>query len=149
MRPFVRMVTAKPTGRDFVPKTMERKMIAEFVGRRLDAPRLASVLRSARPGDGNYGDCREGLICLSELRKTKGAFVHTYRDMKRIRLMLLVYLKDNRIVGARILKYKTLLYKDGVLSGYEMTPSVIDLGKAYRVLKFVTEEEKRDCYESD
>lgn len=122
-----------------MPRKMEQKMIAEFVGNKLNEFRLAMVLSSIQAGAGNYQDCQEGLIHLSELRKTKGTFVCAYRELKRINLMLLVYLKDDRIVGARILKYKTLLYQDRGPSGYEMTPSARDIGKAYRVLKFVTE----------
>jgi len=128
----------------------ERKVVAFFVGENVDLPRLSAVAHFCRNGVGGYSDCIEYAINVSGLRQTSDGFAPSYRDLKNLDLMLLLYLWSGTIVGARIFKYRTLIYPEGMTSGYETAPSQADIQQVARVLEFVVRKREREgSYESN
>lgn len=128
----------------------EREVVAFFAGKKVNPLRVSSILYNSRQGYGNYHDCVEYVINISELEENSGTFKRAYRNLKNLDLMLFIYLNYNTIKGVRILKYKTLIYPDGVTSGYETTPSPDDVKFINHVLNFIVQEEEReDTYESN
>lgn len=131
-------------------KLSERKVVAFFVGENVDLPRLSAVAHSCRNGAGGYSDCIEYAINVSSLQQTNDGFVPSYRDLKNPDLMLLLYLRSDTIVGARVFKYRTLIYPEGMTSGYETAPSQADIQQVARVLEFVVHKREREgSYESN
>lgn len=120
----------------------EREVVAFFVGEKVNSLRISSVAQACRRGTGDYKDCVECAINISELRQAGDAFVRSYRDLKNLDLMLLLYLKGEAIMGIRIFKYKTIFYPEGKTSGYETTPDQEDIDQTTKVLRFVVHGEK-------
>lgn len=117
-------------------------MVAFFVGEKVNSLQISSVAHARRRGTGDYKGCVECAINISELRQAGDAFVRSYRELKNLDLMLLLYLKGETIVGIRVFKYKTIIYSEGKTSGYEMTPSQEDIDQTTKVLRFVVHGEK-------
>ena len=131
-------------------KLSEREVVAFFIGKRVNSLRLSSIASACHQGNQNYKDCVEHIVNISELRWNTNSYIRTYRDMKNTDLMLLLYLIEDTIIGVRIFKYKTIIYPEGVASGYEATPCQEDIALVNNVLRFVVPtEESEDNHESD
>ena len=128
----------------------ERKVVAFFVGEKVDLLRLSAVTYTCRNGAEGYSDCVEYAINVSNLRQTSDGFAPSYRDMNNPDLMLLLYIRSDTLVGARVYKYRTLIYPEGMTSGYETIPSQADIHQIARVLDFVVRKTEREgSYESN
>lgn len=115
----------------------EREVVAFFVGEKVNSLRISSVAHICCEATGDYKDCVECAINISELRQAGDEFVRSYRELKNLDLMLLLYLKGETIVGIRVFKYKTIFYPEGKTSGYETTPNQEDIDQITQVLRFV------------
>lgn len=111
----------------------EYEMVAFFIGKPINGDVLSQLFNVVEQALCAYDDCEAFLTTLADWTDTE--------DVEGIKLSILVYVKKGRLVGARIRKYKTIVFSDGTTSGYETTPTEEEFESVRQVLTLITNEQ--------
>ena len=128
-------------------KLLEAEVFAGVLDAAVDSERLERIGRANGSGYGSYADCAEYIICHVDYYD-KDVFIEKFRLTETIRdrwdsygidFSIYLYLREGRIIGGHIFKYK----ETGTSchfrpSGYEMEPSQQEIRIARRILKYLT-----------
>ena len=129
-------------------KLIEHEIFAEAVEKEVNMERLERIGYPNGMGYRSYADCNEYIIShvdyyndpeFVEAFKLTNALTERW-DYYGIDFSIYIYLKDNRIAGGHIFKYRdTTMTSHFRPTGYEMEPTQQEIRIARRVLGYITE----------
>ena len=130
-------------------KLLESEAFAAVLNCTVNPERLEEIGRSNGTGYGSYEDCAEYIICHVDYYD-KNEFIELFRltdairerwDYYGIDFSIYIYLRDGKIVGGHIFKYKETSWGCHFRpTGYEMEPTQQEIRITRRILKYLTSE---------
>lgn len=128
----------------------EHEVFAAVINETAASSRLDKISSHNGKGNGSYCDCEEYVITiadgyfdhrnLSKFRITDG-LRKRWRE-NNIAFCVYLYLKETKIVGGHIFKFRELKSSNGLVSsGYEMEATQQELRIVKRILSYITEVE--------
>ena len=129
-------------------RIMEQEIFAEVLNKEVISDRIIRIGYANGNGYGSYADSKEFIIshvnyydCEEYIEKFRltGA-VKARWDSENIVFRVYVYIKDGKITGGHIFKYKKTLSGHFNSTGYEMEPTQQEIRIAKRILDYITKE---------
>ena len=132
-------------------KLLEAEVFAEVLDSAVDPERLNRIGRDNGAGYGDYADCTEFIICHVDYYD-KDAFIALFRLTDAIRerwddygidFSIYLYLRDGKIAGGHIFKYKETSWSCHFRpTGYEMEPTQQEIRITKRILNYLAKEKE-------
>lgn len=129
-------------------KLYENEVFASFLNTAVNYERLEPISHANGSGYGSYADCDEYIISHVDYYD-KEAFIEKFRLSNAIRdrwdyygidFSVYLYLRDGKITGGHIFKYKeTSMGCHFRPTGYEMQPTQQEIRIVRRILAYLTE----------
>ena len=128
----------------------EYEVFAEVINETVNPGRLGELASHSGRGRESYSDCEEYVIDtagglygsgLSGRFGITEGIIRRWNE-ERISFSVCIYLKEARIVGGHIFKFREIGTTNGLLpAGYETEPTLQELRIVRRILSYVTEGE--------
>ncbi len=126
----------------------EHEVFAAMVGATLGVEKLRTIAVGSREGLGDYADCQEFIIeatywrnkeLLQRFRVTDSLLKQW--NSRDIIFRVCLYVRDGKLIGGHIFKYKQLkATEDTLSSGYAMSPTQQEIRITGRILAYLTQE---------
>jgi hypothetical protein len=126
----------------------EQKMIAEFVGNKINMDTFGVVALPNGCGYGDYADCDEYIVyhdeyyddeCLATIFKITPTIAEKW-DYDGIDFRLYLYIKEGFFMGGCLFKYRdTTCSSHFRPTGYMLTPTQQEIRIAKRILEYIIE----------
>lgn len=128
-------------------KRLESETFAAVLNRTVDPERLKKIGRANGKGCGSYADCDEFIICHADYYD-KNEFIELFRLTDAIRehwdrcgidFSVFLYLREGKIAGGHIYKYKEMSRScPSRPAGYETEPTRQEIRITRRILNYLT-----------